>query len=108
MNAVLVKYPHLACKIFEKLDNISLLKASNVNDYWNIFIEGQRDIWYRLIQQNINCPSAIMKVTFPIETRTEDVKTVAIQINDLFFKFNERTQKDCTVKFLSKDIGTHL
>ena len=34
MNAVLVKYPHLACKIFEKLDNISLLKASNLNDYF--------------------------------------------------------------------------
>ena len=45
-----LRIPHVSKKIFEYLDDKSLMKCREVNKSWQKFIDGQRFTWIRIIK----------------------------------------------------------
>jgi len=51
MDEVILRFPHLAEKIFDELNDKSLFKCAKVSDFWQSFIEEQKSTWIRKIQK---------------------------------------------------------
>ena len=56
MEEVLLRFPLLAQKMFEQLDNESLTNSRTVNKSWLQFIDDQKFPWIRKIEKLMDSP----------------------------------------------------
>ena len=57
------RFPHIGEQIFDNLKNSSLTKCRRVNKYWQNFIDGQKILYIRKIQENIFISNETLKKT---------------------------------------------
>ena len=58
MEEVLSKFGHLGRNIFEKLDDLTLLKCKEVTRPWNLFIDIKKIAVLRVVKLKSNAPGA--------------------------------------------------
>ena len=61
MEEVLSKFGHLGRNIFEKLDDLTLLKCKEVTRPWNLFIDIEKIAVLRVVKIKSNAPGACIK-----------------------------------------------
>jgi hypothetical protein len=79
MEEVLLRFPHIGKKIFEELDNGSLMKCREVNESWRGFIDGEKTLPFRIIKSLTNVPDSYLKKNFgkvDLDSVTELVKNI--------------------------------
>ena len=79
MEEVFLRFCHIGKKIFEELDNGSLMKCREVNEPWRGFIDVEKIIHFRIIKSLTNVPDTYLKKNFgkvDLDSLTELVKNI--------------------------------
>ena len=61
MEEVLLRFDHLGRNIFEKLDNLTLVKCKEVTRQWNLFIDSKKIGLLKVIKIKSNAPEEYIK-----------------------------------------------
>ena len=61
MEEIISRFRHIPMKIFEYIDNKSLSKCRKVSTAWQIFIDKEKEILIRKIQNLTNCSKTLEK-----------------------------------------------
>ena len=94
INNVIVRFPGIAERIFNQLENSSIANCRKVDESWRNFIDDQKLPWIRMIQKYVSSTSGFLQDWKQVtgKTPTRIVKEIAIQ-TELFFKSNPERQK---------------
>ena len=86
MEEVLLRFCHIGKKIFEELDNGSLIKCREVNEPWRGFIDVEKIIHFRILKSLTNVPDTYLKKNFGkvhLDSVTELVKNIQHAYNEV-------------------------
>ena len=64
MEEVLLRFPQIGKKIFEELNNQSLMNCRKVNESWRKFIDGEKTVSFRIIKVYTNVPDTYLHKKF--------------------------------------------
>jgi hypothetical protein len=70
MESVFLKIPDLGEKIFKELDNQSLVECKEVQRSWYNFINEERVLWFRIIQNYISDDNAFLQAWRKVLTKS--------------------------------------
>ena len=84
MEEQILKFPHIAEKIYGELDNESLVKCKEVSWPWNHFLENNKAYNLQVIKGYTNCSDALMKKL--VKKKTDAIKIVS-DLREIFKKF---------------------
>ena len=87
MEEVISKFPHIAEKIFEELDNYHFIQCKVVSKLWKNFMEESKFSYIRLIKTLTNCSKKAMKKIFP-EANLEDIILLASDVSQVYDELN--------------------
>ena len=63
------RFPHLGTRIFEKLDNTSLVNCREISKWWKIIVDSDKALWIQQIQEHISMLNPSVKKTLQKENR---------------------------------------
>ena len=90
MEEVLLRFSHLAEKIYGGLDNQSLVKCKEVSSQWNHFLKNNKAYNWRVIKGYTHCSDALMK---KLAKNAEDAIKITSDLQDIFKKFPTGTRQ---------------
>jgi hypothetical protein len=97
MEEVLLRFSHLAEKIYGELNNQSLVKCEEVSLQWNHFLKNNKAYNWRVIKGYTDCSDALMK---KLAKNAEDAIQITSDLQDIFKKFPAGTRQSS--RFLMK------
>ena len=74
MEEIISRFPHLAEKIFEELDNYNFIQCKVIGPSWKNFIEESKFSYIRLIKTVTNCSKKEVAKTFPKANLEETIR----------------------------------
>ena len=83
MEDVIYRFPHIAEKIFEELDNYHFIQCKVISPSWKNFMEGSKFSYTRSIKASTKCSKMTMKKFFK-KTNFEDTVQFASDVNKLY------------------------
>ena len=85
MENLTLRFPGLTEKIFNKINDKSLVRCIKVSKTWKNFVEQQKEVWIRMIEYRIGKRHTFSddwrRVVF--KTQTQIVMDLAIVVNEL-------------------------
>ena len=90
MEEQILKFPHIAEKIYGELNNESLVKCKEVSWPWNHFLENNKAYNWQVIKGYTNCSDALMKKL--VKKKTDAIKIVS-DLREIFKKFPRGTRQ---------------
>ena len=89
MKGVILRFPHLAEQILQKLDNEGLAKSREVEQFWQKFIDERNYLWLRIV----NIPTILVKENTKFNTYLH-LTAYCGQIDAFEMILNEDSNKD--------------
>ena len=83
MEEIICRFPHMAEKIFEELDNHYFIQCKVINPSWKNFMEESKFSYIRLIKTSTNCSSKGMQKILK-KTNLEDIIRLASDVGKLY------------------------
>ena len=77
MEEVISKFPNIAEKIFEELDNYDFIQCKVVSKLWKNFMEERKFSYIRLIETTTKCPKGALKKVFLKATLKETIESAS-------------------------------
>jgi hypothetical protein len=97
MEEVLLRFSHLAEKIYGELNNQSLVKCEEVSLQWNHFLKNNKAYNWRVIKGYTDCSDALMK---KLAKNAEDAIQITSDLQNIYKKFPTGTRQSS--RFLMK------
>ena len=91
MEKVLLRFHQIGKKIFEELDNQSLIKCREVNESWRGSIDGEKTVPFRIIKSLTNVPDGYLDKTFG-KVDLDSVIKLMKDIQDVYSVFHKVKQ----------------
>ena len=102
MEVVISRFPHIAEKIFEELDNHHFIQSKVISPSWNNFMEGSKFSYFRLIETSTNCSTKAMKKILK-KTNLDDTIQLASDVSKLYNKLQKKKVLEQTEDYLVID-----
>ena len=106
MERIFLKIPDLAEKIFKELDNQSLVKCKEVQRSWYNFINEEKVLWFRIIQNYIRKDNEFLQAWRKVLTKTpvDFVKQVALATEQFYAELatQQKYAKSTVMRKISK------
>ena len=90
MEQVILRFPHLAEKIFGDLNKRSLVKCKRVSLQWSHFLKNNKAYNWRVLKGYTHCSDALMK---KLAKNAEDAVQITSDLQDIFKKFPTGTRQ---------------
>ena len=90
MEQVILRFPHLAEKIFGDLNKQSLVKCKKVSSQWNHFLKNNKAYNWQVIKGYTKCSDELMK---KLAKNAEDAIQITTDLHDIFKKFPRGTRQ---------------
>ena len=90
MEQVILRFPHLAEKIFGDLNKRSLVKCKKVSLQWNHFLKNNKAYNWQVIKGYTQCSDELMK---KLAKNVEDAIQITTDLQDTFKKFPRGTRQ---------------
>ena len=103
MEDVILRFDHLADKIYQKLNNQDLVKAKKVGKAWENFIQTRKSCNLRVIKSYTNCSNKLMN---KIAINSERAIEIVFNLHEIFKKFPKGTRQSSS--FIKKWLDTPL
>ena len=97
MEEVILRFSHLAEKIYGGLNNQSVVKCEEVSLQWNHFLKNNKAYNWRVIKGYTHCSDALMK---KLAKNAEDAAQITSDLQDIFKQFPTGTRQSSS--FLMK------
>ena len=106
MERIFLKIPDLAEKIFKELDNQSLVKCKEIQRSWYNFINEEKVLWFRIIQNCIGNDNEFLQAWRKVLTRApvDFVTQVALATEQFYAELatQQKYAKSTVMKKISK------
>ena len=89
------RFPHLAWRIFDQLDDFFLMKLQMLNNVVREFLDKERSYWIRNLRKNHELLKDYPKLWRPVLEKSpcETVKKIVLALNDFFYSPHLYTDK---------------
>ena len=77
MEEVISKFPNIAEKIFEELDNYHFIHCKIASKLWKNFMEESKFSYIRLIETTTKCPKGALKKIYLKATLKETIESAS-------------------------------
>ena len=77
MEEVISKFPYIAEKIFDELDNYKFIQCKVVSKLWKNFMEESKFSYIRLIETTTKCPKGALKKIYLKATLKETIESAS-------------------------------
>jgi hypothetical protein len=77
MEEVISRFPHIAEKFFEELDNYHFIQCKLVSKLWKNFMEESKFSYVRLIETTTKCPKGALKKIYLKATLKETIESAS-------------------------------
>ena len=97
------RFPHLGTQILEKLDDTSLVKCREISAWWKKFVDSDKIIWIKQIQERISLSNPLVKKTLQKEkheTLQELANSSKKSFDSAIIRFDNNKEKPTTLEML--------